>query len=760
MFVMKAFFRVAALLLLMQFSLGEDVYQLVRVHYTTSRELSLIVGTGVPLDHIRHKRREYVDLTASRAEVIKLQSLGLEIEILEPDLQRFYQSRLDRRFRAYGDFKLGSMGGNYTLAELEAELDTLHILYPDFVSEKTSIGKSLEGRNIWAVKVSDNVELDENQSEEVEPRVLYTALTHAREPLGMMNLIYFIHNLCENYGLRKLPTEILNNRELWFIPCVNPDGYVYNETIAPNGGGMHRKNRKDTGCGDETARGIDLNRNFSYRWGADDDGSSPNPCAGTYRGAEAFSEQETSVLRDFMASKEFKNVLHYHAYSDLLIHPYGDGSYPEEPDISMYREFGREMTMFNDYHVGTGLETVGYTVNGDAVDYSYVEETMVAFTPEVGDYEDGFWPATDRVGPLCEENLWPNSYFAKVAGTVVRADLTGIEGDHFLPGATSVGSVAFRNEGLRASMGEVTVAVTALNSAAEVEPISLNLGEIDRREFVTDTLSLPVSVTAGVPTGCSSGLVFHFVDDSREVHLDTIPFVVGSPSVSFGEDGEGGMDSWKETSWGVVSEAHSGSGSVTDSPTGSYAPNAYTSLTLKTPVNLSNASHSRLLFWARWNIEEDYDGVYLEAKAGNGPWTPLRGLYTEKASGFGSGQPEGKFVYDGRQTEWVKESMDLSAFEASDEVLIRFVLRSDARLQRDGFYFDDLQLLTYPAVDGASGDLTGDCLIDVADVLKLVDMVLWPGSASDDLKAKADMNHDSRLNVLDIVKLVDRVLGS
>ena len=68
--------------------------------------------------------------------------------------------------------------------------------------------------------------------------------------------------------------------------------------------------------------------------------------------------------------------------------------------------------------------------------------------------------------------------------------------------------------------------------------------------------------------------------------------------------------------------------------------------------------------------------------------------------------------------------------------------------------------MTYPALDDASGDLTGDCLIDIADVLKLADFLMWPDSVTDDERARADMNHDSFLNILDMVKLVDKILGS
>ena len=277
---------------------------------------------------------------------------------------------------------------------------------------------------------------------------------------------------------------------------------------------------------------------------------------------------------------------------------------------------------------------------------------------------------------------------------------------------------------------------------------------------MTDTVTVPVTFSTGVPRGCSSGLVFHFIDDNREVHLDTVGFVIGTPDISFSEDGESDLNLWRQSSWGFSNEAYSGSASVTDSPGGNYSSNSAVSLMIDSPVDLTNASNSRLVFWSKWDIEDDYDGVSIEAKVNGGPWISLPGKYTKKSTGSGSGQPKGNYIYDGKQTEWIKESIDLATFEGFGEVFIRFVLKSDDKIEKDGFYFDDLQLLTYPALDDASGDLTGDCLIDIADVLKLADLLMWPDSITDNERARADMNHDSFLNILDMVKLVDKILGS
>ena len=118
------------------------------------------------------------------------------------------------------------MGGYYTFDEIEENLDELSNECSNIITDKISIGQTLEGRDIWAIKISDNPNQDED-----EPEVLYTGLHHAREPMSYMNLFYYMHWLCENYGIEQEATEILNTRELWFIPAINPDGLVYNEEI-------------------------------------------------------------------------------------------------------------------------------------------------------------------------------------------------------------------------------------------------------------------------------------------------------------------------------------------------------------------------------------------------------------------------------------------------------------------------------------------------------------------------------------------------
>src|SRR5690606_2209606 len=117
--------------------------------------------------------------------------------------------------------------------------------------------------------ISDQPDVDQD-----EPEVLYDALHHAREPASLSQLIFYMWYLLENYGTNDEVTYLVDSTEMYFVPCVNPDGYVYNWNNHPTGGGMWRKNRRVNGNG---TFGVDLNRNYGHEWGYNNTGSSPDP---------------------------------------------------------------------------------------------------------------------------------------------------------------------------------------------------------------------------------------------------------------------------------------------------------------------------------------------------------------------------------------------------------------------------------------------------------------------------------------------------
>lgn len=123
-------------------------------------------------------------------------------------------------------------------------------------------------------------------------------------------------------------------------------------------------------------------------------------------------------------------------------------------------------------------------------------------------------------------------------------------------------------------------------------------------------------------------------------------------------------------------------------------------------------------------------------------------------------QPSGQPLYHGTQTEWVEETVDLSPFDGEPTVTLRFTLKSDGYVQGDGFYLDNLRVVSFPPMELSLGDVSQDCVIDVADVVRVVEMILWPETATDDERRLADLNHDTNIDVFDLVKLVDVILDS
>src|SRR5258705_6152105 len=162
------------------------------------------------------------------------------------------------------------------------------------------------------VKISDNVATDEN-----EPEVLFDAHQHAREHLTVEMALYIMHLLVDNYGTDSRITNLVNGREFWIVPDMNPDGGEYD--IATGAYRSWRKNRQpNTGSSNV---GTDLNRNWSYQWGCCG-GSSGSTGSETYRGPSAFSAPETQRLRDFVLSRrigggqQIQNQHHLHTYSE------------------------------------------------------------------------------------------------------------------------------------------------------------------------------------------------------------------------------------------------------------------------------------------------------------------------------------------------------------------------------------------------------------------------------------------------------------
>lgn len=654
------------------------------------QELQLL---GVALDHGEYKKGVFIIAELSVAEIELVESAGIEYDILIEDLENYYAS--DRSYQKDlseypcdagsgffpedpENFDLGSMGGYFTYQEYLDNLDSMATLYPDLISVKLPIDTfhTHEGRDIYWVRISDNPELDED-----EPEVLYTSLHHAREPASLSQNIYYMWYLLENYSTDNSIQGLVDNMELYFVPMINPDGYIQNENDFPNGGGMWRKNKRDND-GSLANAGVDLNRNYSYEWGGL--GTSDQYNSTVYRGPSAFSEPETQAIKWLTQQHEFKFTLNYHTHGNWLLYPFGFDYDEYTEDHDLFGVLTDEMTLYNNYNnvISSGL----YPAAGDSDDWMYAGDLdtkpkIMAMTPEVG---DEFWPPSDEITGLCQENVYQNLMMARYAGVYAKVTYNGADG---INGSSIVLPFTALRMGLKD--GSITISFESLSSGMEVNGSSSFLFE-NPEMLATFDIDLAVTLDEGVLNNGEILELNVLIDNGSYVEERVYPFIYGDFQSISSEDCES-LDGFIINGWGLTDEdAYTPLQSITDSPFSDYDDNVSSWIQLADPVDLSgDVIQANMTFWAKWEIEAGWDYAQVIASDNNGAsWTPLCGNYTHAGS---SNQDFDQPLYDGFQSTWVMETVDLTDF-VGEEILIAFSFESDSYVTEDGFYFDDISI--------------------------------------------------------------------
>ena len=751
-----------------------DIYKEIKIYNDDLVNHDILHSLGIDVDHI-YKTDQYIQFVISQYDLDKLILENITYEVIHEDIEEFYKSRLIQNY-SNRDFNYGSMGGYYTFQEIEENIDELISLYPNIISEKISIGLSLEGRNIWALKVSDNPNINEQ-----EPQALYTGLHHSREPMSYMNLFYFMHWLGENYETDLLAQHVVNNRELWFIPAINPDGLVYNETIAPGGGGMQRKNTRDTCSG--TPIGVDLNRNYAYLWGYDNEGSSPDGCNETYRGTSPFSEPETQAVRDFVNQHDFKINFNYHSYSDLLIYPFGyeyENNAPQE-DIDIFIEYGQDMVQYNGYTLGTGPDLL-YPVNGDACDWMYGEANIFSYTPEIGSNSDGFWPATQRILPLAQENLYPNQVLALNAGSKYDVNVS-IDSESFNSNNIYPLFISIMNRGLSDSNGAVQVEIISSdNLVFELNEITLN--GLDSREYIDLGDISYFELSNQSANGSIETITVNVYDNDDYYYSDSIEILIGEP-VSYVFD-----DFESNSSWQVGAQTDLASAGVWEraipSPTyeddnqivqpnedhtefGNYCymtenstnPDNETqsdvdggSTTLFSPIyDLSMYNQALVSYW-KWYTNN----------LGNNPGTDYWKVDVSNDEGLSWISLENTNLSN---NFWQFEQFLISDYVTlTDKMQFRFIAEdifNNGDVGSGGSLveaaLDDFRISIFENNNECNlGDINQDALVNVVDVVLLVNIIISDENV-DNYLCSSDFNEDNLINIQDIILLVSLILN-
>jgi hypothetical protein len=576
-------------------------------------------------------------------------------------------------------FEPPANGSFYTYVEILQNLDDMHSLYGDLITERANISNSLhtlENREIFWVRISDNA-----ASNEEEPEVLYTALTHGNEPATAVSLIYFMWYLLENYedpDADPLIRNLVNERELYFIPLLNPDGYLF------GGGAEHRKNMRETCAG--SSDGVDINRNFGYQYGPP--GSSDVACNGTYRGSGEFSEQETQMLREFVINHQFTTALHGHAQpqsENELYHPWEHVAPPPEPlyDAAEYYRLSDVIAWDSRYHFGQA-NTLSYTngVNGGVNNWFYgdlddktyrIFSWLTEIGSDAGDLAD-----------ICQEQGEVLFKVAQVAGPTVAVHQ--LDPSTLLPGQVNSKHFTVENLGLQAS--QLNVQAHSLHQGVSIQLSGSPITFLNPLE--TQDILLDISVAANIPNGSIVRFVIDIDGDNLVYQPREYSMVVRHVPIYINETGFADWTS-PANGWGTVGDW------ITDSPTGLQI-SPFNPCTLNTVIYLSSVAWARVTFLTHWSIRTWDDYVQLEVKVGNGQWSPLCGNYTKPGAASFSNQPASEQLYDGRQLFPVREEIDISQFAGDPNnpgIQFRFVAVADnggTGDPEDGFYFTDFSI--------------------------------------------------------------------
>lgn len=643
-----------------------------------------------------------------------------------------------------------TFGGYYSFAQMVAAMDALVTAYPAIVS-KTSLGLSHEGRNIWCIKISDNVATDDA----TEPDLLYMGLQHAREAITGASMIFFMQYLAEQYASNSKVSALINNREIYIIPCLNPDGWEFNRTTATGTvnaiGGGQRKNRRNIGTdaiGTGTTyhansqKGVDLNRNWGVDWGNCNapiqgsmtscglDGTPTSELSqGTYYGTAAFSEPETQAVRTLVTApgKNFVVGFDQHAFGPYYSLPYGrrslHGALPAVDSQYLYNT-SAIMGQYNGMRANDSYGALGYEVAGGFKDWMLLGDIgmgskgkVYGITGEGGagggtpSLSNGsFWPPAAQIINLCKGMCYQNLQLAYTAGSYV--DIQDMDDIALPPITNGLLNFSIRRIGLRSD--PVTVSLVPIQNMLSVgAPVVIPAIFLSNYNDVYNffiNYTLPASITNGqrvkfawkVETGGYTyyDTVVKFYNPTQLLYDDMEGSFATNWTTTFSGTGASG---WDFTSAGT---GYNGAGkAMSESPAGNYTTSTTRRAHYRNAMNLSSATATYLSFWVKHRAENFRDKLTVEVSTNstdgsNGTWTAVAGSTTVKEPGTLDGSTiNGTPALTGIRGNWTRELFDLSAFTGT-AVRLRFTFTSDNDASTfqgeldDGFYIDNVKIIT------------------------------------------------------------------
>ncbi len=699
--IMKIFLHyfVPIILISIYTSFGNYVnhkFHIVKVYSTHYDEVSLIIDR----EDIVDIGNNYINIIVGDYELNYLSENQIPFQLLITDAERHYSEYLASLKRSdevltIENFTFGSLGDFYTLEEIYSEFDKLILKYKDYFIKYEIIGKSFEGRNIYCYSFGAPLENS-------KPQILLTALHHAREPASVVAIIYFLQKILDDAKKGEINAKnLLNERTIFVIPVVNPDGYYFNQIKYPNGGGLWRKNRYKI---NDSTFGVDLNRNYGpYEfWNSPNGGSVSTPQSNLYRGSEPFSELETRAIRDFCNAKNIRLALNYHTYGDVLIAPYSSLS-KETSDSVLFRYLSSEMTKYNKSAFGLDIKTIGYAACGTADDWMHYDNSLrnsiLAMTPEVGNIIDSFWlinydseKRKARILDLAKSFFYSNLIF-------VWSGSTNIVPIDFILNSDSSDSklnLTIRNIGLDDLNNECLISIVSSNDNIVLKQNRINISELQSTQEIE--LVFPFFVHSKFKNGTKVDFYVN-IEYSDYFRRDTFNVKLYKPNIIPLYESEKHLNLWESQFWGIEYDRELGKYVLNDSPGGKYKDSLNNYLTLQESISLRNLNSALIEFTLKWHIDYNYDIAVLEIfDEAQNKWIPIE---TSRMK-YGLNLKESLHKVDipaftGHFPIWIRQYASLDKFLGRD-ILIRFGLLSGPSLRYEGIFLENINLQVFPEI--------------------------------------------------------------
>ncbi len=391
---------------------NSQAYYWMKISAKTKFDRSVLANDGIAIEIVQDG---YVIAYGSQKDLLKVKDRGLLLASSDLVIENNFRKNILGK----NDFPTkDSAYHNYL--ELTDTLKDLTAKNSDLV-KMSSIAKTPENRDMWALEITN----DPNNANQ-RPAIIFMGGHHAREHLSVeMPLMWAQYLVAQFRSGNPRVVQLLNSRVIHIIPTVNPDGMEFD--ISSANYQMWRKNRSKNSDG---TFGVDLNRNYGFKWGTG--GSSSNTNDETYKGTKPFSEIESTAIKNYVeAHTNITILLTYHSFSKLILYPWGhkyDGIEVAK-DQAVHQKMAEKMATWNGYTPEQSSSL--YIASGDTTDWSYGEHKIISFTFELdpansGFGGGGFYPGAPQIQPSFDKNIEPMMYLTEYADNPYRVLNVGI----------------------------------------------------------------------------------------------------------------------------------------------------------------------------------------------------------------------------------------------------------------------------------------------------------------------------------------------